>query len=143
MTAEAIAFILGGSAGVGHAVRSDLDLALAVESGLTTTVIDAIGGVLALTTAEFERLLLPRRTLRYRREHGQALTSEESDRAARLARVWVAASETFGDETKARTWLRRPNRALKGHAPLDLLDTGSGALVIEAVLTRIAYGVTE
>jgi putative toxin-antitoxin system antitoxin component (TIGR02293 family) len=53
------------------------------------------------------------------------------------------AAETFGDESRARLWFRRPNRALRQRAPLDLLDTGSGAVVVEDVLTRIAYGVTE
>jgi putative toxin-antitoxin system antitoxin component (TIGR02293 family) len=143
MAAEAVARALGGRGGVGHVVHSDIDLALAVEAGLTPAAVDAIGETLALTSDEFEQLLLPKRTLRYRREHDQALTAEESDRAARLARVWVLAAETFGDDDKARTWLRRANRAIKGRVPLELLETGSGALVVEDVLTRIAYGVTE
>lgn len=143
MAAEAVARALGGQTGVGQPVQSDIDLALAVEAGLTPAAVEAIGATLALTIEEFERLLMPRRTLRHRREHAQVLTAEESDRAARLARVWVWAAETFGDDDHARTWLRRPNRALKGHVPLDLLETGSGALVVEDVLTRIAYGVTE
>jgi putative toxin-antitoxin system antitoxin component (TIGR02293 family) len=140
---EAVARVLGGTTGLGHTIKSEIDLALAVEEGLTTAAIEAIGLAVGLSAEEFERLLVPRRTLRYRRERNQLLTAEESDRAARLARIWVLATETFGDEEKARTWLRRSNRALKGHPPIDLLDTGSGAIVVEQVLTRIAYGVFE
>ncbi len=143
MAVGALARALGGTDGVGHTLRSDVDLALAVEAGLTPAAVDAIATAVALTPEEFERLLMPRRTLRYRRERQQPLSAEESDRAARLARVWVAAAETFGEEDKARAWLRRPNRALKGRTPLDLLDTGSGAIVVDQVLTRIAYGVFE
>ena len=36
------------------------------------------------------------------REHQQALTAEESDRAARLARVWVLTAETFGEDRSLR-----------------------------------------
>jgi putative toxin-antitoxin system antitoxin component (TIGR02293 family) len=143
MPIEAVARVLGQPRGAAHPIQSEIDLALAVEAGLKPASAEALADAIGLNTEEFERLIMPRRTLRYRREHKQTLTPDESDRAVRLARVWVLAVETFGDAEKARTWFRRPNRALKNHAPLPLLETGSGAIVVEQVLTRIAYGVFE
>ena len=83
-------------------------------------------------------------------EHGQGsvkeggsqpLSPEESDRFARVLRLVALAEETFGDRDKARLWLRRPNRALEGRVPLDLLDTDGGARAVETILSRITHGV--
>ena len=87
--------------------------------------------------------MLPRRTLAYRRKHRQRLSVDESDRLARVARVTNRAESTFGTAELAAVWLRQPNRALGKRAPLDLLVTGEGALIVESVLVRIDDGVFE
>ena len=46
----------------------------------------------------------------------------------------------IGDEDAATRWLKRPNRALGGRVPLELIDTEPGARAVENVLGRIAYG---
>ncbi len=51
------------------------------------------------------------------------------------------ATETLGSSDKAAQWLKEPNRALGGRRPLDFARSSSGALLVEDVLTRIAYGV--
>jgi putative toxin-antitoxin system antitoxin component (TIGR02293 family) len=60
--------------------------------------------------------------------------------SGRTAQVVQIANETFGDPEKAELWLRRPNRALGGRTPIDLLETESGAEAVEQVLGRLAYG---
>jgi putative toxin-antitoxin system antitoxin component (TIGR02293 family) len=69
------------------------------------------------------------------------LTAAESDRAARLARVYSNAVEMIGDEKVAVQWLLTRNRALDGERPLDQVDTDVGAREVEDLLRRIAYGV--
>jgi putative toxin-antitoxin system antitoxin component (TIGR02293 family) len=59
----------------------------------------------------------------------------------RIARIAAVAEETFQNAEKAAAWLRRPNRALGDHKPLDLLITSTGARLVEDVLGRIATGV--
>lgn len=61
--------------------------------------------------------------------------------SVRSARIAALACEVLGDPEKAARWLRQPNRALAGRAPLSLLDTELGAREVEAVLRRIEYGV--
>jgi uncharacterized protein (DUF2384 family) len=41
---------------------------------------------------------------------------------------------------RALRWLKRPNRALGGLAPVSALDTEVGARQVENILGRIAYG---
>lgn len=79
------------------------------------------------------------RTAQRRKEQG-TLTSEESDRLARVARVTRRAVEAFGDEAQALGWLRRANRTLAGSAPLELLGTDAGAELVADELGRIEYG---
>ncbi|MBI2072645.1 MAG: DUF2384 domain-containing protein [Gemmatimonadetes bacterium] len=113
----------------------------AVRRGFPTSLVDRLVRAGVVTTAEIERLVLPRRTLTHRRERGQTLSAAESDRLARVLRILALAEETFQNADKAHRWLRTENRDLQGRAPLDLLDTDGGAHAVEAVLGRISYGV--
>ena len=79
------------------------------------------------------------RTAQRRKEQG-ALTAEESDRLARVARVTQRAVDAIGEENQAREWLRRTNRALQGAIPLELLGTDAGAERVADELGRIEYG---
>ena len=79
------------------------------------------------------------RTAQRRREQG-ALTAEESERGARIARGTQRAVEAFGDSAQATAWLGRANRALSGIAPLELLGSDAGAERVTDELGRIEYG---
>jgi len=60
---------------------------------------------------------------------------------ARRDHVYTLAVETLGDDARARSWLARPNEALGGRPPADLIGTPHGAREVEAVLVRIGHGV--
>jgi putative toxin-antitoxin system antitoxin component (TIGR02293 family) len=55
-------------------------------------------------------------------------------------RVFAKATDTFGASDKASRWLQKPNRALDGNVPLDLLDTDAGTQEVQTILIRIDYG---
>jgi putative toxin-antitoxin system antitoxin component (TIGR02293 family) len=140
-TTLAVAELLTVGEVLNEGVQSDLDWVRAIQSGLPPDAVDAIASELGFSTLEIEQLVIPRRTLAHRRANRQPLTRDESDRLARIARVALWAQETFGEQQKAATWLRRPNRALQGSRPIDLLDTDDGARLVEQVIGRLAYGV--
>jgi putative toxin-antitoxin system antitoxin component (TIGR02293 family) len=102
--------------------------------------VEQLGEFLDTTTPQLMRVIeINERTAQRRREQG-ALTAEESDRLARVARVTDRAVDAFGDADQAKAWLRTPNRALQGAAPFDLLGTDSGAELVTDELGRIEYG---
>ena len=68
------------------------------------------------------------------------MTIEESDRAARVARVIALAERTFGNQDKARRWLHQNLVALDDRRPIDLTQTAAGARIVEDVLAKIAWG---
>ena len=142
MNAKAIAELLGGQKVLGKAIKNPADLAKLVRKGLPAGSIRALAGKLHLGNSVLSsKLGIPQRTLTRRLSQGSLLTSDESDRTVRMARVYASAVEMIGEQEKAVEWLRTPNRALGGEKPLDQLDTDLGARMVEDVLGRIAYGV--
>jgi len=142
METEAIANVLGGRKVLGRDVKKPADLAQLVRGGLPAGSVTALAAKLSLANAELSRKLgIPQRTLTRRLSRQGRLTAAESDRAARLARVYANAVEMIGGDERAIQWLLTRNRALEGQRPFDLLDTDVGAREVEDLLGRIAYGV--
>lgn len=141
MTTTAIAERLGGTEVLHQEIRTDLDLVEALQEGLPPGATDALLAAGGITAEELYRIVIPRRTLALRRQKGQPLTPEESDRLARVARVLTAADDAFGNPEKAYRWLRKPNRGLGGQLPLELLSTEAGARIVEQALERIVHGI--
>ncbi len=131
---------LGGRATFGRTLRTEDDLRVAIREGFPQTVVEETMRSADLTLKQLAKTLsLSPRSLQRRRHEGR-LARYESDRLYRLARIIALAKHYLGGEETATRWLKRPNRALGGAAPLDLIDTELGARSVENVLGRIAYG---
>ena len=131
---------LGGEPLFGRSLRTEADLQAAIREGFPQPVVEELMHGAGLTLKELAASLdLSARSLQRRRREGR-LARFESDRLYRLARIVAMAKQSFGDDEKAVRWLRLPNRALGGIAPLRLIDTELGARTVENVLGRIAYG---
>ncbi len=142
MTSTAIAELLGGKKVLGRSIKNFVQLTELIRQGLPANSLRVLGEKLDLTNADLsEKLGIPQRTLTRRLSRHSRLTAGESDRAARLARVYATATEMIGNADKAAQWLNTPNRALGGEIPLNQLDTDVGANEVENILGRIAYGV--
>ena len=88
---------------------------------------------LGFSMEELYRFVAPRRTL--------ARRIQENDGALRIMRVSDWADRVFGNPEKAQRWLRKPCRALEGVVPVDLLESETGAHLVEEELHRIDYGI--
>jgi len=131
---------LGGPHAFGRKLSSDRDLREAIREGFPPAVVPELMHASGLTLRELAAALdLSPRSLQRRRRGGR-LAAYESDRLYRLARIVALANDCLGDHDRAMRWLKRPNRALGGLAPLAAIDTEPGARQVENVLGRIAYG---
>jgi putative toxin-antitoxin system antitoxin component (TIGR02293 family) len=63
------------------------------------------------------------------------------DSAEVIRRISAQAQDVLESAETAVNWLKRPNRALAGHAPIALLDTDEGTWQVVELLDRIEYGV--
>jgi putative toxin-antitoxin system antitoxin component (TIGR02293 family) len=112
-----------------------------VRKGLSTAVLRTVAAHLEMTDRQLGGVLgISNRTLDRRIKHG-VLSPEESDRLARVAKIFQRAREVFGDAEKARSWINTRLAAFDGETPLQRADTSLGANQVEDVLGRIDYGV--
>ena len=138
---SAIETLLGGKSVLKKRPRSMLDWIDVVREGLPATVIDSLSNAIDLSQAELGRAVgIPERTLARRKREG-VLSSEESTKILRLARVVGRATEVFEGKEAAMAWLKSGNASLGGAAPLSLLDTDIGVETVLDTLGRIEHGV--
>jgi putative toxin-antitoxin system antitoxin component (TIGR02293 family) len=114
-------------------------LAGMLSGGMSVAFLDTLEAH-GFSRSELAELVVPPRSLARRRQAGDKLSPEESDRAFRLARITALAERVFADRSKAHRWLRKPSRTLDGSTPLELLRRESGAHVVEQALHRIDFG---
>ena len=133
--------MLGGNQVFQDQPRTALDWVAVIRQGIPAASIDSIAKTIRVTKTELAVALgIPERTLARRKKEG-LLTSDESAKLIRLARVVERAEEVFEDMPATIDWLKSPNAALAGETPLSLLDTDIGAESVLDTLGRIAHGV--
>src|SRR5208337_4810846 len=114
---------LGGEQALGRALSSERELREAIRDGFPPAVVEELMRASGLTLKELASALdLSTRSLQRRRRTGR-LARYESDRLYRLARIVALANEYLGDHGRATRWLKHPNRALGGLAPVAAIDT--------------------
>jgi len=137
---QAVVEELGGKQTLGRTLATEYDMREAIRQGFPPAVVEELMRAAGLSLKELASALdLSPRSLQRRRRTGR-LARYESDRLYRLARIVALANEFLGDHELAIRWLKRPNRALGGIAPIAALDTELGARQVENILGRIAYG---
>jgi len=142
MPTFAVPEVLGGEILLERSFAKSGALAELVREGVPVKALLLLAERLDITQAEVAaKIGIPLRTLTRRMSSDARLTAAESDRTVRLAQVYATAVETLGDGERAASWLKTPNRALRGGTPLDQLDTDPGVREVEDLLGRIAYGV--
>lgn len=132
---------MGGPSVVGSP-KSEFEFIKIIRNGLPSKVINCV--VKSSSVSEevlYKSLRIAKRTVARRKANDSRLKSSESELIYRFSRVLVTAKTILGDIHKAREWLLSENRALNGHRPIDLLDTGIGYEDVMDVLHRIEFGV--
>jgi putative toxin-antitoxin system antitoxin component (TIGR02293 family) len=118
----------------------DAQLHLFVRGGLPFVCAENVAAFLDVPMGRVYGLLSVSLSTAHRRKRERVLSSTESDRLARIARITAEACRVFGSPDTARRWLNRSHVLLGGRTPLELLDTDSGAEQVAEELTRIEFG---
>jgi len=118
-----------------------LELADKVHAGLSSARVRRFLHVTGMTQEQlFLAAHIPVSTGR-RRLAGKTFPDHESERIARIARVYDEAALVFRRPGRATGWLHEANPRLGGRRPIDAAGTELGAAEVEAVLGRLAHGV--
>jgi putative toxin-antitoxin system antitoxin component (TIGR02293 family) len=136
-----LATLLGFTPKKAQTINS-LDLAEAVNHGLPVDVVELISKLIAPDDSTMRNRIVPKATLmRRQRAPGRRLSSEESGRVARLARLWAFALDVWGSPEAARRFLSEPHPLLRNRVPRELaIETEIGAREVENLLGRLKYG---
>lgn len=113
-----------------------------IDKGLSWKTLQRFVRNTGLTLEQVADLIdIPSRTLA-RRKVEERLTSQESDRLFRAARIYGRALELFeGDRDAATEWLTDPNTALGGVPPIQIARTEMGATEVDHLIGRIEHGI--
>ncbi len=113
-----------------------------IEKGLPYSALERLQKNTGLTTEQFLDLLqIPQRTLARRKAAGR-LSSEESDRLVRLARVYATTLHFFdGDAEAATEWLSSAQISFGGIPPLEMTRTDVGAQEVERLIFQLEHGI--
>lgn len=130
-----------GAASTAETLGADLQLAERIAKGFPARAVDELIESGLVEAAVMYEIVVPRRTLADRKQKKKPLSPEQSDRLARVLRIYTRAAEAIGDVTRASRWLHKDNRALGGRRPIELLGSDAGARAVEKVLGRIEHGV--
>lgn len=129
----------GWSIGVDDAADLE-ELLRRIENGLDPAAEEHLRHLLDLSIEEMAKLLgTSTRTLGRRHAEGR-LTSHESERLYRYARLYERAVDIQGNQQSARRWLKEEQWRLGDRVPLDVARYEPGAREVEDLLGRIEHG---
>lgn len=118
-------------------LKTPLDVVRVSREGIVTSAVDL------LVDQGFNRRdldwIIPLRTLTHRREKGQKLTTDETERWLRAAKISALAQEVLGAE-KAMAWLNKPRNIFDGLSAMELIKTEPGASLVEETLIQLDEG---
>jgi putative toxin-antitoxin system antitoxin component (TIGR02293 family) len=118
-----------------------VSIADALQRGLPLESLTRVQWLLADQAKAYTRMIVTEPTLKRRQKNGQALSSEESQRLQRAARVWTMAMSVYHNEEHAREFLTRDHMLLDNRPPLAVaIATDVGTEAVEGILGRLKYG---
>ena len=112
----------------------------AVEQGVPLPALEEFAASSGFALKDLLEVVIPARTLKHRRQRQEPLSLDESDRLARVERVYALAVRVFGNPEKARRWLSKPKIRFDDQTPLAMLRTDLGGRQVEEMLIQIDEG---
>src|SRR5208337_5633104 len=76
-----------------------------IERGLPLSMLEEFSSYSGIAVKDLLEVVIPARTLKHRRQRQQPLSLDESDRLARVARIYELAVKVYGDREDGRKWL--------------------------------------
>ncbi|WP_461453257.1 type II RES/Xre toxin-antitoxin system antitoxin [Mucilaginibacter sp.] len=122
-------------------LSNDFNIVQLTRKGLPKRVLLSLAKKISLTIQELANIMhISERTLQ-RYDDEAVVSSEYSEKAIELARLYTRGNEVFGSIDKFKLWVRTPSVIFNGEAPLYLLDTSAGFNMVFTELGRIEHGI--
>jgi putative toxin-antitoxin system antitoxin component (TIGR02293 family) len=112
----------------------------AVEKGIPLSALEKFSAYSGIPMKELLEVVIPLRTLKHRRERKEPLNLDESDRLARVARIYELAVKVYDSKEDGREWLIGPKRRFEGRTALSMLRSEAGEQAVKDFLIQIDEG---
>jgi putative toxin-antitoxin system antitoxin component (TIGR02293 family) len=112
-----------------------------IERGLPLSTLEEFSVYSGIAVKDLLEVVIPARTLKHRRQRQEPLNLDESDRLARVARMYELAVKVYGDREDGRKWLCGKKSRFDGKTALEMLWTETGERAVEEYLYQIDEGV--
>jgi putative toxin-antitoxin system antitoxin component (TIGR02293 family) len=111
-----------------------------IERGLPITLLEEFSAYSGLAIKDLLEVVIPARTLKHRRQRQEPLNLDESDRLARVARIYELAVKVYDDREDGRRWLMGQKQRFDGKTALAMLRTEAGEHAVQEFLIQIDAG---
>ncbi len=112
-----------------------------VRTGVSKKDLEGLKEKAALDYDKLAKALSVTRATLINKKREEKFNASLSERIVGLADIYSYGYEVFEDGERFNQWMFRPNRALGGQAPYDLIDNQFGREEIRNIIGRIEYGV--
>ncbi|MGD0905644.1 MAG: antitoxin Xre-like helix-turn-helix domain-containing protein [Terracidiphilus sp.] len=112
-----------------------------IERGLPLSTLEEFSAYSGIAVKDLLEVVIPARTLKHRRQKKEPLNPDESDRLARVARMYELAVKVYGDREDGRKWLCGKKSRFNDKSALAMLKTEAGEQAVEEFLYQIDEGV--
>jgi len=111
-----------------------------IERGVPISLLEEFSAYSGFAMKDLLEVVIPARTLKHRRQRQEPLNLDESDRLARVARIYELAVKVYGDRVDARKWLGGQKQRFDGKTALSMLRSEAGEHAVQEFLIQIDEG---
>ncbi|MBD1364240.1 DUF2384 domain-containing protein [Mucilaginibacter sp. ZT4R22] len=111
-----------------------------IRDGIPKLAIDTVLAKTSISRTQLSNILHISTRQLNRYEKNERLSPEQSNFLYEFTRIYTRGLDILGDAATIDAWLARPNMALGDVSPIELLDTGEGARMVNDLLSNIEYG---
>jgi putative toxin-antitoxin system antitoxin component (TIGR02293 family) len=111
-----------------------------IERGVPLALLEAFSAYSGIAIKDLLEVVIPPRTLKHRRQRKEPLNLDESDRLARVAKIYELAVKVYGDRDDGKNWLIGPKQRFDGKTALSMLRTQTGEQAVTDFLIQIDEG---
>lgn len=133
--------ILLGSAKKPESKMTTFEKISMVDHGIPKKDLEHLKEIAELDYDKLAKILLVTRATLINKKGEERFNTSLSEKILSLADIYSYGYEVFEDEKRFNQWMLRPNKALGGQAPYDLLDTQFGREEVKNLVGRIDYGI--
>lgn len=112
-----------------------------VREGISKKDLEVLKSKANMDYTSLAKALSVTRATLINKKRGQRFNPGLSEKIVGLADLYSFGFEVFEDEARFNQWMLKPNKALGGEVPFDIIDNQFGREEVKNVIGRIAYGV--